>query len=165
MAYDLKKEEDVQQYVENLGIEYRFGCFKEKKPEVCHLLGDYLEAIKKDFAKAARVFKSNCSDYKYGKSCLKYGNYALIGRGRDKSDPNEALEYFEMGCDLNDPGSCLHAGVLLTATGPAVTVQRDVPKGTFLLFNQTTVLFSLQLSQHYRYILNVLSTNIHLTSY
>ncbi|CAG4934768.1 unnamed protein product [Parnassius apollo] len=129
MAYNLQKEEDVKQYVENLGIEYRFGCYHEKKPEVCQLLGDYLEAIKKDYRKAAVVYKNNCLDYNFGKSCLKYGNYALIGRGRDKPDPKEALQYFEKGCELSDPVSCLHAGVLLTNTGSEVTVQRDVPKG------------------------------------
>jgi len=30
MSYDLKKEEDVKEYIKNLGIEYRFGCFSEK---------------------------------------------------------------------------------------------------------------------------------------
>lgn len=33
MAYDLQKEEDVKEYIEKLGIEYRFGCYSEKKPE------------------------------------------------------------------------------------------------------------------------------------
>lgn len=33
MAYDLKSEEDVKQYLKNLGTEYRFGCFSEKNPE------------------------------------------------------------------------------------------------------------------------------------
>jgi hypothetical protein len=33
MAYDLKNEEDVKDYIEKLGIEYRFGCYSEKKPE------------------------------------------------------------------------------------------------------------------------------------
>ncbi|KAF9803841.1 hypothetical protein SFRURICE_013118 [Spodoptera frugiperda] len=129
MAYDLKQEEEVKEYIENLGIEYRFGCYKEQKPEVCHLLGDYLEAIKKDYDKAAKVFKSNCLDYKFGKSCLKIGNYTLVGRGREKGDHVEALKYFEKGCEYNEPGACLHAGLLLTATGPGVTIPRDVPKG------------------------------------
>ncbi|XP_026748497.2 cytochrome c oxidase assembly factor 7 homolog [Galleria mellonella] len=129
MAYDLKREDEVKEYIENLGIEYRFGCYKEKKPEVCHLLGDYLEAIKKDFEKAAKVFKSNCLDYNFGKSCLKYGNYALVGRGNIKGSPSEALPYFEKGCELNDPTACLHAGMILTATGPGINVKRDVPKG------------------------------------
>ncbi|CAH1641789.1 unnamed protein product [Spodoptera littoralis] len=129
MAYDLKQEEEVKEYIENLGIEYRFGCYKEQKPEVCHLLGDYLEAIKKDYDKAAKVFKSNCLDYKFGKSCLKIGNYTLVGRGREKGDHAEALKYFEKGCEYNEPGACLHAGLLLTATGPGATIPRDVPKG------------------------------------
>ncbi|XP_075986274.1 cytochrome c oxidase assembly factor 7 [Anticarsia gemmatalis] len=129
MAFDLKQEEDVKQYIENLGIEYRFGCYKEKKPEVCHLLGDYLEAIKKDYDKAGKVYKSNCVDYKFGKSCLKIGNYSLVGRGKEKADLVEALNYFEKGCEYGEPGACLHAGMLLTATGPNVKVKRDVPKG------------------------------------
>jgi len=28
-----KKEEEVKEYIQNLGTEYRFGCFHEKKPE------------------------------------------------------------------------------------------------------------------------------------
>ncbi|XP_050668521.1 cytochrome c oxidase assembly factor 7 homolog [Leptidea sinapis] len=129
MAYDLQKEEEVKEFVENLGIEYRFGCYKEKKPEVCHLLGDYLEAIKKDFSKAGKVFKNNCLEYKYGKSCLKIGNYNLIGKGLDKSDTQEALKYFEKGCELNEPTACLHAGLLLTGSGPDSKIDRNVPKG------------------------------------
>ena len=30
---DLKNPEEVKQYIENLGIEYRFGCYKEKDPK------------------------------------------------------------------------------------------------------------------------------------
>ena len=30
---DLKKEEEVQEYIKNLGIEYRFGCYHEKDPK------------------------------------------------------------------------------------------------------------------------------------
>lgn len=33
MSYDLTKEEDAKLFVKNLGIEYRFGCYQEKKPE------------------------------------------------------------------------------------------------------------------------------------
>lgn len=33
MSLDLEKESDVKEYLENLGIEYRFGCYSEKKPE------------------------------------------------------------------------------------------------------------------------------------
>lgn len=33
MAFDMKKEEDVKQFIEKLGIEYRFGCYSEKKAD------------------------------------------------------------------------------------------------------------------------------------
>lgn len=33
MAWNLKDEKDAEKYIENLGTEYRFGCFHEKKPE------------------------------------------------------------------------------------------------------------------------------------
>ena len=33
MAFDLKQEGDVKEYVEKLGVEYRFGCYNEKKPD------------------------------------------------------------------------------------------------------------------------------------
>lgn len=36
MAYDFKSESEVKDYVNNLGIEYRFGCYSEKKPEGLH---------------------------------------------------------------------------------------------------------------------------------
>lgn len=131
MAFDLQKESDVKEYIEKLGIEYRFGCYSEKKPEVCHLLGDYLESIKKDFEKASKVYRSNCDDYGYAKSCYKFGNYSFLGKGKSGSngDPKQAYSYYEKGCALNDPDSCLHAGLLLVSRAMPKQVERNVPKG------------------------------------
>lgn len=33
MAFDLKQESDVKEYLDNLGTEYRFGCYSEKNPD------------------------------------------------------------------------------------------------------------------------------------
>ncbi|XP_037935557.1 cytochrome c oxidase assembly factor 7 homolog [Teleopsis dalmanni] len=131
MSFDLKKESDVKEYIEKLGIEYRFGCYSEKKPEVCHLLGDYLEGIKKDFEKAAKVYKSTCDDYGYAKSCYKFGNYSFLGKGKSgsKGDPRSAYNYYEKGCNLNDSESCLHSGLLLVSRSMPKQMDRDVPKG------------------------------------
>lgn len=84
---------------------------------VCHLLGDYLETIHKDYGKARKVYQSTCDDYGYAKSCLKYGNYAFIGRGKSGSKPNpsEAMRYYEKGCLLGDSENCLNAGLLLVS--------------------------------------------------
>ncbi|TDG41851.1 hypothetical protein AWZ03_011741 [Drosophila navojoa] len=131
MAYDLKKESDVKEYVEKLGVEYRFGCYSEKKPEVCHLLGDYLEGIKKDFEKASKVYKSTCDDYGYAKSCYKYGNYSFLGKGKSgsKGEPRVAYQYYEKGCNLNDSDACLHSGLLLVSRSMPKEIDRNVPKG------------------------------------
>lgn len=81
------------------------------------MLGDYLESVKKDFEKAAKVFRSTCDDYGYAKSCLKYGNYSFLGKGISGSmgSPNDALKYYEKGCNLNNPEACLHSGLLLVS--------------------------------------------------
>lgn len=33
MSINFKSEEEVKDYIKNIGIEYRFGCFKENKPQ------------------------------------------------------------------------------------------------------------------------------------
>jgi cytochrome c oxidase assembly factor 7 len=177
MAFDLKKESDVKEYLEKLGIEYRFGCYSEKRPEgetfnfpsidfivvycvilanfcvpfsVCHLLGDYLESIKKDFDKASKVYRSTCDDYGYAKSCLKYGNYSFLGKGKasDRGDPVKAYSYYEKGCNLNDADSCLHSGLILVSRALPAKIERDVPKGLAFLtksceMNNSTACFYL----------------------
>lgn len=112
MSYNFAKEEEAKEYVKNLGIEYRFGCYQENKPEVCHLLGDYLEAIDKDFEKAGKIYKSNCDNSHFAKSCLKYANYLATGKGIKKNEREEALEYYKKGCKLDEFTACYRAGLL-----------------------------------------------------
>lgn len=101
---------------------------------MCHLLGDYLEAIHKDYEKARKVFQSTCDDYGYAKSCLKYAKYTHIGRGKSGSKPNptEALNYYEKGCELGDAESCLSSGQLYVS--PILQEKRDFPKVNITLF-------------------------------
>lgn len=33
MAFDFKNDDEVKQYLENIAVEYRFGCYTEKNPE------------------------------------------------------------------------------------------------------------------------------------
>ncbi|KAJ9581641.1 hypothetical protein L9F63_023182 [Diploptera punctata] len=118
MAFDLKDESQVKEYIDNLGIEYRFGCYKEKKPEVCHLLADFFESIKKDFKKAGNIYKTNCDEYNYGRSCYRFASYKLMGKGQQKLDIDSAYEYYRKGCDLGVPESCMNAGLMCIANGP-----------------------------------------------
>lgn len=130
MPYDFQKEEDVKEFLENLGIEYRFECFKEKKPDGCHRLGDYLEAIKKDFARACNVYKNNCDDNNHGKSCLKYANYRLVGKG-STMDKAEAHRYYRRGCEAGCGKACFGVGLGLTSAKSGVT--QNVTEGLAFL--------------------------------
>ncbi|KAK7863385.1 hypothetical protein R5R35_004349 [Gryllus longicercus] len=133
MAYDLKDESQVKEYIHNLGIEYRFGCYKEKKPEVCHLLGDFLDAIKKDFSKASIVYKSNCDDYNFGKSCYKYGSYNLLGKAMKEPNLELAYDYMLKACELGDVSGCLSAGMMNINRGSHCRKDRDPKLGMTLL--------------------------------
>ncbi|XP_034187994.1 cytochrome c oxidase assembly factor 7 isoform X1 [Osmia lignaria lignaria] len=108
-GYNLKDADEVKEYLKNLHIEYQFGCLNEKRPDVCHLLGDYNDAIKQDYNEAAKIYKDNCDTRNYNKSCTKYGEYSFAGRGCEKNI-QEAFKYMRKGCELNDPKGCLDAG-------------------------------------------------------
>ncbi|EFA05048.1 cytochrome c oxidase assembly factor 7 homolog [Tribolium castaneum] len=133
MAYNFQSESEVKEFIKNLGIEYRFGCYSEKKAEVCHLLADYLESIDKNYEKAGIVYKTTCDDYKYAKSCSKYATYALLGKGAKKSDFKAAYGYFDKGCELGDPTSCFHQGLLLITRNEEQGIAQNPIKGMALL--------------------------------
>ncbi|XP_026673282.1 cytochrome c oxidase assembly factor 7 homolog [Ceratina calcarata] len=110
-GYNLKNKEELEEYLKNLHIEYQFGCLSEKNPEVCHLLANYHEAVKQDFKEAISVYKKNCDEHNYGKSCTKYGGYRAVGKDCEK-DVAEGFKYMLKGCEQGDPKGCLNAGVL-----------------------------------------------------
>ncbi|XP_018020590.1 cytochrome c oxidase assembly factor 7 homolog [Hyalella azteca] len=111
MDYDFQKEEDVKEFLEKLGVEYRFSCFSEKRPDSCHLLGEYFETIKTDYEKAMKVFKNNCDEYKFARSCNQYATMALRGRG-SKQAREEAPKYYEKGCNFGSSQACTTGGIL-----------------------------------------------------
>ncbi|XP_043686640.1 cytochrome c oxidase assembly factor 7 homolog [Vespula pensylvanica] len=132
IPYNLKKPEEVKEYLKNLHIEYKFGCYSEKNPEVCQLLGDFNETIKKDYKTAAIVYKSNCDERNYPRSCAKYGDYLIVGKGC-KTDINEAYKYHQKACDLNNDNGCLHAGVLAITNQIEDDYSTQINKGVNML--------------------------------
>lgn len=108
-----KNKDELKKFIENLGIEYRYGCFEDNNPETCHLLADYLLSIDKARSKAAQVYKNNCDENKFGMSCDAYGRMAFRGQGLEAPNSKLALEYFIKGCDLNEPRACYHGGQIL----------------------------------------------------
>lgn len=108
-----KNKEELKKYLENLGVEYRYGCFEENNPEACHLLAEYLATIEKARSKAAQVHRTNCDENKHGLSCDCFGRMAYRGQGLAGPDHQLALHYFIKGCDLDDPRACYHGGQML----------------------------------------------------
>ncbi|XP_011311100.1 cytochrome c oxidase assembly factor 7 homolog [Fopius arisanus] len=125
MAFNFKSEEDVKAYLKNIYMEYRFGCESEKNGNACHLLGDYNEGIKRDIETAANIYKANCDERNWPRSCAKFGGYVATGKGCEK-DYVEAFKYLEKSCTLNDPKGCVQAGTL--ATVKSVNLEEDKVK-------------------------------------
>ena len=53
----------------------------------CQLLGEYLETVKRDIAKAFQIFETNCVQRNYSVSCNKAGHYKIIGSQDVPADP------------------------------------------------------------------------------
>lgn len=120
-----KNKDELKKFLENLGVEYRYGCFEENNPESCHLLGDYLLSIDKARTKAAQVYKTNCDDNKYGLSCDAYARMAYRGQGMEGPNIRLAFDYFVKGCHLNEPRACYHGGQMLGVVDK--TVNKVIP--------------------------------------
>jgi len=78
---DWKNPDEVKDYLDNLEIEYSFQCISQKLPDGCHRLANFLELIRGKYKDATEIYKKNCDDYKYSRSCLTYAKNAALGRG------------------------------------------------------------------------------------
>lgn len=117
-----KDAKELEEFFHNLGIEYRFSCYKERNAEGCHLLGEFLDVIRQDPQQSAKVLKENCDRTRYAKSCDRYGTYCFNGKGMKEPDYGQALDYFRRACDADFPTSCYHAGRMLTGSDPKILV-------------------------------------------
>ncbi|MFH4976148.1 hypothetical protein AB6A40_002857 [Gnathostoma spinigerum] len=114
-ASELEEFEKVQaerrEYVKNIGIEYRFGCYEEKRADSCHLLGEYMEAIERNFKSALSLFSLNCEQRKYAPSCFKYSMYLLAGKECEPS-LSKTIPHLEISCESNIPVACRYLGLV-----------------------------------------------------
>ncbi|VDL82929.1 unnamed protein product [Nippostrongylus brasiliensis] len=77
----------------------------EKRADSCQLLGEYMEALEQNFKAAYTLFKQNCEERKYPKSCFKYGMYLLSGK-ECTPDLTKMIEPMEIACDGNLKQGC-----------------------------------------------------------
>ncbi|XP_028643886.1 cytochrome c oxidase assembly factor 7 [Grammomys surdaster] len=112
---DFQDEEQVKSFLENMEVECHYQCYREKDPEGCYRLVDYLEGIQKNFDEAAKVLKFNCEKYGHADSCYKLGAYYVTGKGGLTQDLKAASSCFLMACEK--PGkksveACHNVGLL-----------------------------------------------------
>jgi len=111
---NLKDEEEVKDYLERLGVEYRFGCYYEKDGKACDLLGSYMDQIMRDPKKAFKLYQTACNEYNFGRSCSKLGGYYFAGKSCER-DVDKAYESWRKGCDAAnapDAKACFNAALL-----------------------------------------------------
>lgn len=92
------------------------------------MLADFLEAIKKDYKKARKIYKANCEDRHFAKSCFKYGSYLAIGKGEEKPDVAGSLPYFDKACKGNEYRACFQQGLMLTTDLSNYGIKMDAKK-------------------------------------
>lgn len=107
----LKNKEEMQDFLHNLGIEYRYSCYENKNPEGCELLAEFVELIEQNIPKSSRLYKFTCDTYGLGRSCHNYGNASFFGRGI-KKNYMDALNYYSKACLHGHAVSCFNAGQL-----------------------------------------------------
>ncbi|GMT14689.1 hypothetical protein PFISCL1PPCAC_5986 [Pristionchus fissidentatus] len=106
-----REQSERREYVKNLGIEYRFGCYEEKRADSCHLLGEYMEALEQNTKAAFTLFRQNCLNKENPKSCYKYAMYVLAGKECDPS-LKEMKRPLEIACDANIAKGCRYLSLV-----------------------------------------------------
>lgn len=104
------------------------------------MLAGFFRIKDNDLQKAVKLYRVNCDEYKYAESCLEYGTVAFTGfkEKNVKSDPVEALKYFEKGCHLGSSENCLNSGMLLVSPILKDTdLERDLPKVKTSIYKST----------------------------
>ncbi|KAF7637549.1 hypothetical protein Mgra_00003067 [Meloidogyne graminicola] len=125
-------QQERREYVQNIGIEYRYGCYEEKQPEACQLLGEYFEAIEKKPEEAFNLFAKNCKENKWPRSCFKYATYCLAGRGTEPSY-EKAFSPLEIACNGNIPKACRRLSQLYWMSNSAPKGQPNTSKAVELM--------------------------------
>uniref|UniRef100_A0A0N5ARL8 Cytochrome c oxidase assembly factor 7 n=1 Tax=Syphacia muris TaxID=451379 RepID=A0A0N5ARL8_9BILA len=96
---------EARDYVYNLDLEFKFGCFKEHNADLCHQHGEFLESVQNNFADAFKIFKENCEQRKHPDSCLKYAKYMISDKER-KAGANDIEKSLITSCEGAVPRAC-----------------------------------------------------------
>ena len=95
---DFSDENAVKEYMENIQIEFMYGCHRERKEDSCFRLGEFLETFKKKFVESAKIYKDCCETWKSAPCCYKLGNFHMLGRGLVEKSKLKAYDCYRIAC-------------------------------------------------------------------
>ncbi|XP_077440853.1 cytochrome c oxidase assembly factor 7 [Vanacampus margaritifer] len=119
---NFEDEKEVKQFLDMLGVEYSYHCYKENDPEGCQRLAEYMESVKRNYEATAQVLKHNCDKHTHAGSCYKLGNYHVTGKGGVSKCLKSAYSCFMRACNAGGKLSidaCHNVG-LLAHNGQAI---------------------------------------------
>nr|VZI43182.1 unnamed protein product [Spirometra erinaceieuropaei] len=106
-----KSEAETEEYLDELGLKFRYACTKEKDPIQCHSLGLWLETFKRNWVEAESIYRDNCFTRRFPESCTKYAFLKLFGGEGITRDKQLAFEALKFGCHVaGDARCCQTAG-------------------------------------------------------
>ncbi|XP_061539925.1 cytochrome c oxidase assembly factor 7 [Phycodurus eques] len=112
---NFEDEKEVEQFLDNLGVEYSYQCYKDNDPEGCQRLADYMEGVKRNYEATAKVLKHNCDKHTHAESCYKLGAYHVTGKGGMSKCLRSAYSCFLRACNAGGKKSidaCHNVGLL-----------------------------------------------------
>ncbi|XP_061681539.1 cytochrome c oxidase assembly factor 7 [Syngnathoides biaculeatus] len=112
---NFEDEKEVKQFLDNLGVEYSYQCYKDNDPEGCQRLADYMEGVKQNYEATAKVLKHNCDINSHAESCYKLGAYHVTGKGGVSECLKSAYSCFLRACNAGGKKSidaCHNVGLL-----------------------------------------------------
>ena len=112
--YDLRDEKQVKEYLDNVDVEHKFGCYHERNPDACHRLGSFLHTVRRDVEKSRQVFTAACEDYGHGACCFNAAGFAYLGQGGPE-DKEASRKMTMKSCEGNYPQGCHQVGVSLSS--------------------------------------------------
>jgi len=106
----------VKKDIDTAKTSYEAACLLHDNLSGCHNLATLLtsnEALK-DIPRAAKLFEKNCKKG-FPQSCHSIGAFYLNGKNPIKKNKKKAIEYFTLGCKIDDAISCFNIATVLEA--------------------------------------------------
>jgi len=155
--YDLHDPKEMDQYLNDIEMEYSYDCYDQKDVEACYRLGDFAMSVRSNLKAAGPILKKNCDENNHGKSCWQYGVWLMnpnkyCTTHEEKIHPfkmppptddevKEALPYYDKACDRDCDRGCYYSAYVRAEKPELIKGYMDIsPCKIEKLFNKSCTL-------------------------